>query len=58
MKKICLLILSLCCLVVLAGCSPQNAATQKGSGSAYAVLTDDLGRQVTDFGWRPQFGQA
>ena len=47
MKKFCLLILSLCCLVVLAGCSPQNAATQKGSGSAYAVLTDDLGRQVT-----------
>lgn len=47
MKKFLLLILSLCCLVVMAGCSPQNAATQKGSGSAYAVLTDDLGRQVT-----------
>lgn len=47
MKKICLLIVAFC-LLALAGCAPQNAATQGGSSSgAYAVVTDDRGTVVT-----------
>ena len=47
MKKICLLIVAFC-LVLLTGCAPQNDASQSGSSSgAYAVVTDDRGTVVT-----------
>ena len=47
MKKICLLIVAFC-LVLLTGCAPQNDASQSsGSSGAYAVVTDDRGTVVT-----------
>ncbi len=45
MKKI--LFLLMAALVMLAaGCGPQPAATDGSSAKAYAVITDDLGREV------------